>query len=144
MHLREIMKKNVITVTDEESIANAARKMREANVGCLVVTNNGRSVEGIITDRDMTVDCLSQAHNSEQCQVSRHMTSPVISAEPNWDVLGAVHLMTEKQIKRLPVVENGQLIGLVSFSDIAQALEPPMRDLLFGMGAARRLETVPR
>ena len=47
MHLRDIMKKNVLTVTGDEPIANAARKMRDANVGCLVVTNNGRSVEGI-------------------------------------------------------------------------------------------------
>lgn len=138
MQLKDIMAKKVVTVTGEESVADAARKMREANIGCLVVTNT-RSVKGIITDRDLAVGCLSDGHDARRCEVSHHMSSPVITAGPNMDILEAAHLMTEKKIKRLPVVEREQLVGLVSFSDIAQAMDRPMHDLMVGMGAARRV-----
>ncbi len=137
MELKDIMTTDVITVTGEDTITSAAQKMREANVGCLVVANDG-TVEGIITDRDMTVNCSSEGHNPQQCNVSQHMTSPVITTEPDTDILDSVRIMTEEQVKRLPVAEDGRLVGLVSFSDIAEALDQPMHDLLIGMGAVRR------
>jgi CBS domain-containing protein len=138
MQLKGIMAKNVLTITSEETIAGAARRMQEANVGCLVITNSGK-VQGIITDRDLAVRCISQGHNPQQCHVSNHMSSPVITTEPDMDILDAAHLMTEQKVKRLPVVEGDQLIGLVSFSDVAQAMDRPMHDLMVGMGAARRI-----
>lgn len=137
MQLKGIMAKNVLTISSEDTIAGAARRMQEANIGCLVITNAGR-VEGIITDRDLAVRCVSQGHNPQQCQVSNHMSSPVITTQPEMDILDAAHLMTEQKVKRLPVVEGDQLIGLVSFSDVAQAMDRPMHDLMVGMGAARR------
>ncbi|MBF8304760.1 MAG: protein YhcV [Dehalococcoidia bacterium] len=136
MKLGNIMVKRVITISSKDNIMNAARKMREGNIGCLVVSE-GRKVEGIITDRDLVVSCLGAGHISQLCQVLQHMSSPVITAEPTMDIWEANRLMTHKGIKRLPVVKEGDLIGIVSFSDIAQALDKPMHDLLFGVGAAR-------
>jgi signal-transduction protein with cAMP-binding, CBS, and nucleotidyltransferase domain len=114
--------------------------MREASIGCLVVTvvTNEEKVEGIITDRDLTVRCLTEGHNPLLCPVSQHMSRPVITAGPGMDVLYAAHLMSNKKIKRLPVVEGDQLIGLVSFSDIANAMIQPMSHLLAGLGASKR------
>jgi CBS domain-containing protein len=138
MHLKDIMAKKVITIGGEETIVNAAKRMEESNIGCVVVTNAGK-VLGIITDRDLAVRCLSKDHNSGQCRVSSHMSSPVITARPEMDILDAAHLMTGEKVKRLPVVEDDRLIGLVSFSDVAQAMDRPMHDLMVGMGAARRI-----
>ena len=59
--------------------------------------------------------------------------------QPGMDILDVAHLMTEQKVKRIPVVEGNQLIGLVSFSDVAQAMDRPMHDLMMGMGAARRI-----
>jgi len=73
------------------------------------------------------------------CQVSNYMSSPVITAQPGMDILDAAHLMAEQKVKRVPVVEGNQLIVLVSFSDVAQAMPSPMHDLMVGMGAARRI-----
>lgn len=137
MQLQDIMSRNLITCAREETIAVAARKMREANIGCLVVTNSG-TVLGIITDRDLAVNCIPGGHQAQQCQVANHMSNPVITASPSMDIIDAAKLMNEKMVKRLPVVESGQLVGLVSFSDISQALAQPMHDLMMGMGAARR------
>jgi CBS domain-containing protein len=137
MQLKDIMARKVATIDGDDSIFSAARLMRTSNVGCLVVTNAG-NVKGIITDRDLATACLSEGHDSRLCQVAGHMSNPVITGSPSMDILDAAHLMTEKRVKRLPVVEGTKLVGLVSMSDIAQAMDRTMHDLLFGMGAARR------
>ena len=137
MKLEDIMIRKVITVSSLETVVEAAKKMREANVGCLVV-NDDRNVKGVITDRDLVVGCLGEGHNARECRVAQHMSSPVIIAEPGWDIFEASRVMTEKQVKRLPVMQDKKLVGLVSFSDIAQALNKPMRELLVGADATRR------
>ncbi len=137
MQLQDIMSRDLITCAGEETIAVAARKMREANIGGLVVTNAGR-VRGIITDRDLAVGCISGGDQAQQCQVAEHMSSPVITAPPSMDILDAASLMNEQRVRRLPIVERDQIVGLVSYSDITQALAQPMHDLMIGMGPARR------
>jgi CBS domain-containing protein len=138
MQLKDIMVKHVVTVTEDESVFNAANLMRQASVGCLVIARAGRA-QGIVTDRDLTIRCLGEGHNPLLCPVSQHMSTPVITAGPAMEVLYAAHLMSNKKIKRLPVVEDEQLIGLVSFSDIANAMMQPMVHLLAGLGASRRV-----
>jgi CBS domain-containing protein len=138
MYVRNIMVKQPVTVIPERTIADAAKLMRECNVGCLVVTHGGRPI-GMITDRDVVVRCTCEGHDSDECSVQSHMSKPVITVRPSTDVLEAAHVMTERQVKRLPVVEARKLVGLLSLSDIAQAMEQPMHDLLLGMGAARRV-----
>lgn len=136
MQLKDIMAKDVKTIGSNETITAASCMMKEADVGCLVVTNSG-SVAGIITDRDLVVGCLSEGHDSQKCQVSQHMTEPTIIAEPSMDIFEGAHLMSEQRIKRLPIVDDNQLVGLTSFSDIGQAMDKTMHELLLGMGAAR-------
>jgi CBS domain-containing protein len=138
MQLKDIMAKHVVTVTPDESVFQAAGLMRQASVGCLVIAQDGRP-QGIVTDRDLTIRCLGEGHNPVLCPVSQHMSAPVITTTPDMDVLYAAHLMTNKKIKRLPVVENDRLVGLVSFSDIANAMIQPMVHLLAGLGASRRV-----
>ncbi len=135
MKLKDIMTRNVLTIAPDVSIAAAAQRMQEANVGCLVVA--GSDVQGIMTDRDIAVGCVAQAHDPRSCPVWRHMNKP-ITAGPDVEILDAAHLMVEKRIKRLPVMDGGKLTGLVSFSDVALALDKPMHDLLVGMGSVRK------
>jgi CBS domain-containing protein len=137
MHIREIMAKNVITVAPDSSVAEAAGAMRRANVGCVVVVNAG-AVKGIVTDRDLAVQCTSEGHNPQSCRVSDYMTTPVFTIQPSTDILSAAQTMGDKHVKRLPVVEGNKLIGLVSRSDISQALAKPMHSLLVGMGTVER------
>ena len=143
MEVQEVMSTHVYTIQLEESTSGAGRKMREADVGCLVVVRSG-SISGIITDRDLAIGCLGGGHDCQKCQVSSHMSSPVITVEPTMDMLEAAHIMTGQKVRRLPVVDSGELLGLVSLSDIAlamdiamQSMDQAMHDLLRGMGAAR-------
>lgn len=136
MRLRDIMAKKVLTIKADDSVSAAASRMKESNVGCLLVVGSGP--QGIITDRDIAVRCVAEEHDTCDCQVSQHMSNPLITATPDMDVLDAARLMTRKQIKRLPIMEGQKLVGLVSLSDVALALDKPMHNLLIGMGAARR------
>jgi CBS domain-containing protein len=117
--------------------------MAEADVGSLVVMNEG-ALEGIITDRDLVVRCLSGGHDSSTCWVSEHMSAPVETVEPTADMLDAARRMTERQIRRLPVVDDAEVVGVVSLSDVALAfdvalehMDRSLHDLLRGMGASR-------
>lgn len=137
MQLNSVMAKNVITVEAQTSIADAARKMRNSNIGCLVVAHDG-AAQGVITDRDVAIRCSAQGHDASTCTVGQHMSRPVVTIGPETDVLDAARIMTERQLKRLPVAEGDRLVGLVSLSDIAEALDRPLHDLMAGFGSARR------
>ena len=117
MKLREIMVKNVIEATPDETIGVAAQRMRESAVGCLVVTVAG-AVKGIVTDRDLLA-CLADAHDPYRCKISTHMRRPVHVLRPDEDHTIAAEVMCERRIKRLPIAHNGKLLGIVSLSDFA-------------------------
>lgn len=143
MEVQHVMSTYVHTVERDESIATAARKMREGDVGSLVVLSSG-SVNGVITDRDLAIRCMSQGHDYQQCRVSDHMSGPAITVGPALDMLEAAGLMASQKIRRLPVVDGDKLIGLVSLSDIALSIDgvlvsinSTLHDLLSGMGAVR-------
>ena len=117
MKLQEIMVKSVIQAAPEETIGVAAKRMRESAVGCLVVTLAG-AVKGIITDRDLLA-CLAQGHDPYLCKISTHMQRPVHVLRPDEDLASAAAVMRDRCIKRLPIAQNGKLLGIVSLSDLA-------------------------
>ncbi len=135
MQLQDIMVKHVATIGGEDTITHAAERMYGQNVGTLVVLDEG-SITGIITDRDIVVRCTRHGHDTGGCLVTHHMSSPVSKASPKMDIVDAARMMSERQIKRLPVVENGRLVGLVSSSDIACAADElihGLHEVLLGM-----------
>ena len=117
MKLEEIMVKEVIQAAPGETIGVAAQRMRARAVGSLVVTVEG-AVKGIITDRDLLA-CMAQQHDPYRCMVSAHMHRPVIVLRPEEDHATAADVMRSRRIKRLPLVKNGKLLGIVSLSDLA-------------------------
>ncbi|MBI2965615.1 MAG: CBS domain-containing protein [Chloroflexi bacterium] len=131
MKVEEIMKSNVKTISPERSIVDAARYMRSFGIGCLVVVDDG-GISGIITDRDLVVRAITHGHDVNRTTVGQHMTSPVTTIDAEMDVLDAAHLMAERGIRRLPVADNGRLIGIVSNSDIARAVDQALRDIVVG------------
>ena len=143
MDIQSLMSTHVCTVESNRSAVDAARLMKDEDVGCLVVLE-GDAVKGIITDRDLVVGCLGEGHDSGNCVISDHMSSPAMVAAPSADAADAAHIMSENSISRIPIVDAGKLVGIVSFSDIALALDimkggmdETMHDLLMGVGGAR-------
>lgn len=117
MKLEEIMVRDVMQAAPDETIGVAGKRMRESAAGCLVITVAG-AVKGIITDRDLLA-CLAQAHDPYRCKISAHMHRPVHVLRPDEDHVTAAAVMHEKRIKRIPIAQNGKLLGIVSLSDLA-------------------------
>lgn len=137
MRIKDIMSLDLWVIEPNEPISSAVWKMETGGIGCLVVCENEKAI-GILTDRDLALGCLSSDHDHPDCRVCYHMTSPAIIGTPDMELVEAARLMVDKDIKRLPVVENGKLVGLVSFSDISLAMIPPMLHLMVGMSNSRR------
>ncbi|MCD7755444.1 MAG: CBS domain-containing protein [Firmicutes bacterium] len=119
MKLKEIMTNSVVRIHPEESVAVAARILARYNIGVLPVCGNDGKVCGVVTDRDLVTRCMASAKSPEQTSVREVMTARIVTASPEMECGAAAHLMGRQQIRRLPVVENGKLCGMVSLGDLA-------------------------
>lgn len=126
MKLREVMTSPVIRINPEESVAVAARTLTHYNIGALPVCGNDGRMCGLVTDRDIVTRCLASGRSPSTTSVREVMTSKVISAKPDMDAIMAASLMGREQIRRLPVLENGKLCGMVSLGDLALKEESSM------------------
>ncbi|MFD2628610.1 CBS domain-containing protein [Oceanobacillus kapialis] len=117
--LRNIMTANVMTVSATQSIQDAARIMSDNNIGAVPVVDQGGNMVGIITDRDITLRSTAQGE-AANTPVSQVMTAQsIVQGTPDMDVHEAAQLMSQQQIRRLPVTENGKIIGMVALGDLA-------------------------
>ncbi|MGB8001599.1 MAG: CBS domain-containing protein [Anaerobacillus sp.] len=116
-NLQNLMSKNIVSVTPEQSIQEAAALMNQHNIGSLPVITNGQLC-GMVTDRDITTRATATGGNAD-CQVSQCMSDNIVSATSNMSAEEAAALMAQNQIRRLPIVENNQVVGMVSLGDFA-------------------------
>ncbi len=123
MKLREIMTDTVIRIHPDESVAVAARALAHYNIGILPVCGGDGRLCGLVTDRDLVTRCLASGRSPVNTAVRDVMTSQIICARPDMDTNMAADMMGREQIRRLPVVENGKLCGMVSLGDLAARRE---------------------
>lgn len=119
MKLREVMTNPVIRIHPEESVAVAARTLARYNIGILPVCGGDGRVCGLVTDRDIVTRCLASGRSPASTTVREVMTTQIVSGRPDMDTSAAAGLMGREQIRRLPVMENGRLCGMVSLGDLA-------------------------
>jgi len=119
MKIRDVMTNQVIRIHPEESVAVAARTLTHYNIGVLPVCGADGRLCGVVTDRDLVTRCVASGKAAENTQVRDVMTGRVICAPPDMEIGVAAHLMGREQIRRLPVVEQGKLCGMVSLGDLA-------------------------
>ena len=120
MKVSELMTDSTVSVTPEESAGLAARLLSRHNIGSLPVCDENGRVHGVITDRDIVTRCVAAGDDPENTPVGDLMTRGVISVNPGEDAERAAELMGRGQVRRLPVTENGRLVGMISLGDIAQ------------------------
>lgn len=126
MKLREIMTNQVVRIHPDESVSVAARTLTHYNIGILPVCGSDGRLCGLITDRDIVTRCLAAGREPQRTSVREVMTAKIIAARPDMDASIAASLMGSKQIRRLPVMENGRLCGMVSLGDLAGKEESSM------------------
>ena len=119
--LRQIMVKDVVTVEPNATVKSATELMNANEISCLVVVIHEKPI-GIVTEQDMLRRVIHKSREPEKTRVSDIMSKPLIAATPNMHAREASKLMLERNIRRLPVVENGQLVGLVTLTDLISAL----------------------
>ena len=118
MNIRDVMTPNPRTVTPQDSIQNAARIMRDSDIGDAVVMDGGQ-VAGIVTDRDIVVRGVAEGIDAQSATVSEVCTTGIETIEPEASVDEALSRMREKDIRRLPVAKNGRPVGIISLGDLA-------------------------
>jgi len=116
--VRDAMTEEPRSIGASASVVEAARLMREGHIGSLPVTEDERLV-GMITDRDITTRVVAESAAPETTSVGDVYSRDLISVEPDHDLDEALELMARHQVRRLPVVENGRLVGVVAQADIA-------------------------
>jgi CBS domain-containing protein len=117
------MTPNPSCVRPNDTVQHAAQEMKLHNVGILPVCDDGM-LFGVITDRDIAVECVATGNNPIDCLVKDYMTASPITIGPDEDTNEAYDLMGREQVRRLCVMEDGKLIGIISLGDLAvQALD---------------------
>jgi CBS domain-containing protein len=125
MIVRDLMSKDIVSLSSQDSIERAAQMMKQFDVGSIPVCNESKLV-GIVTDRDITLNSVASGKNPAEQKISEVMTSNPVTGNPNMDVNDAARIMSREQIRRLPIVENNNLVGIVSLGDIS--IEPNFQD----------------
>lgn len=122
--ISQVMTPNPLTVQEMAPVSDAARIMRDANIGDVVVTRSDGSVCGIVTDRDLALNVIAEGIDPMSMKVQdvcNHRIESIASDDP---VDLAVKLMRDRAIRRLPVIDDGQLVGIVSLGDLAMERDP--------------------
>lgn len=119
MKVRELMTTNVTTADLNSSISEVAQSMRHLNVGSIPVCDKSRNVVGIVTDRDIVLRTVAGGSDVNSAKAQEVMTTQIVSVSPETDAHEAANIMAQNQIRRLPVVENGKLVGIVAIGDFA-------------------------
>ncbi len=125
MKVRDIMTQSVAYVSPQSKVIEAAQLMQKHNVGSIPVCDQN-GIIGIVTDRDIVVRNVAHGTSPESTIVQDVMTSQVTTASPDMDINDAANIMSSSQIRRIPVVENNMLVGMVSLGDMATNIRANM------------------
>ena len=135
MRVKDCMTKQVISVGAGEPVSVAARLMARYNLGALPVRGAEGQLEGMLTDRDIVLRCIAAERSPKAVRVREVMTRSVAAAAPDTDATAAAGIMAARQVRRLPVTEEGRLVGMVSLADLSRRPD-------YMMEAAEALEDI--
>jgi CBS domain-containing protein len=116
--VRELMTRAPLMVDVNDTLTQAARQMRDADVGVLIVTHTG-DVRGVVTDRDITVRAVADELDPRTTRLAEIITHDLVAVSPEDDVATAVELMRTHAVRRLPVLDGEKVVGIVSLGDLA-------------------------
>jgi len=122
LKIEDVMVEEVISVSEKATIREAAELMNKHEIGCLVVVKMGKPI-GIVTETDMVKRVILKPVDPEKAKISEIMSKPLVVGNPQMDVDEASKLMRRQKIKKLPVVKNGRLVGLVTTTDLVRSPE---------------------
>jgi CBS domain-containing protein len=121
LRAQDVMVKDIVKVDSRTLVDNAVKVMNKNDIGCLIIEDNGET-RGIVTQGDMLKKVLEKAKDPRKLVVSDIMTKKLVVGSPDMEIHEAARLMFKKKIKKLPIVENGKLVGLITLTNIARTV----------------------
>jgi signal-transduction protein with cAMP-binding, CBS, and nucleotidyltransferase domain len=122
MMVKEIMVEKVISINTNKSIQDACEKYRDKKIGCLLVTDDEGDCVGIVTERDIIERTICMHRNPEKTSVSQIMTTEIKTVNPFDRIEKAADIMMHNRIKKLPVIQNGEIVGIITATDLTKIL----------------------
>ena len=120
MLVRDLMNSNLVTIAPAESVALAARLLSRYDLGALPMCQNDGRLRGIVTDRDLVLRCLAPGEDPRRLPVGDIMTRSCAWVSPGAELSEAAAVMASAQVRRLPVVDNHKVVGMLSLGDLAR------------------------
>ncbi len=120
MKICDIMSDNVVSIGPREPVNAAAKLLKRCNIGVLPVCDEKGNLRGMLTDRDIVIRCVALDSDPSDVKVEEIMSRGIVTTGPFEEVEHAVRLMSEDQVRRIPVLDSGKLVGMVSLCDMAR------------------------
>lgn len=121
MQVKDLMNPSVVTIEPTSSASLAARLISRHNVGALPVCGSDGRLRGVVTDRDIVLRCIAAEEDPAQTMVRDIMTRNCATVSPGDDCREASRVMSTQQVRRLPVVDQGKVVGIVALADLARS-----------------------
>jgi CBS domain-containing protein len=128
MTVADIARKDVVTATIDMTVAELADRMRESSVGSLVILEEGDPV-GLVTDRDIAVRVVAEERSPTEVTAQDIMTGDLVTVTPETGVFQVTELLAQENVRRLPVVDDGELVGIVALDDLMVLLSGELENL---------------
>ena len=119
---RDLMTPDPTCVKEHQTLAEAARMMRDLDVGALPICGNDDRLKGMLTDRDIVVKCIAEGGDPTTATAGSLAEGPPLTIGADVDIREALEVMQDQQVRRLPVIDDHRLVGIVSQADIAREL----------------------
>lgn len=126
MKIKDVMTESITCIKHNANVEKAAQLMKKLDIGSLPVCDNDQLLVGMVTDRDIVLRCVALGEDPKKLLVQDIMTVNPIAGDPEMDVDEAGRIMGDNQIRRLPIVDDGELVGVVSLGDLAT--KPNLKD----------------
>ncbi len=136
---KELIHRNVITISSYDSVSEAAYLMRNEDIGALVVTDKDSKPIGIITDRDLVVSVIAERINPTEVTVEDIMTKDPVSVDEDTDLFDIIRILQEHSVRRLPITSGGKLTGIVSVDDLIVVVATEVVNLAMAMSSKSKV-----
>ena len=129
MKVKDIMRRDIIKINSDASVKDAIKRMFDENVTSLIVNSpDDKDIYGIITRKDIVNKIIAYNRDINEVKVRDIMTEPILTISQDIDLMNAARLMAKTDIRRFPVMNNGEMVGIISNSDILRAMKSKIRD----------------
>ncbi|MBE44183.1 MAG: hypothetical protein CMO16_03240 [Thaumarchaeota archaeon] len=140
--IKEVMNKKVVKITNDKTVLDAARLMTKRSVGCIIVTS-GIKVLGIVTERDFVSKVLAEPFDPKRVLLGDIATTPLFTISSNQTIKEAAELMVKYKVRRLPVIDKGSLVGIITANDLVKLITSKVKDEDLFIKAVARDKPVP-